>query len=381
MRVQTGIGGPASGRQQADPYVVVRNLTKVFRTKRGEHTALDNVSIEIGAREFVVLLGPSGCGKTTLLRCIAGLERPDKGEILIDGKVVFSAEKRIELPPEKRNLGMVFQSYALWPHMTVFENVAYPLRSGRRLPDAELRKRVTEALARVGLDSYAVSYPGQLSGGQQQRVALARAIVATRGLVLFDEPLSNLDAKVRERLRIELLGLQRGIGFASIYVTHDQTEALALADRIAVMNVGRFAQIGGPNDIYMEPQTRYVAHFVGTANEIKGKLKSVADGRCEVETAAGLIRGIAAPGLKEPGQPVVVVVRPEQCRFTAHAGDNQIASTVERSMFLGAHVEHVVEHDGLHLLVVTQGNEKSAPGSSVTVAFEPAQTRVFPAEA
>jgi iron(III) transport system ATP-binding protein len=197
----------------------------MFRTKRGEHVALDNVSIDIGAGEFVVLLGPSGCGKTTLLRCIAGLERPDSGEILIDGKVVFSSAKGIELPPEKRNLGMVFQSYALWPHMAVFKNVAYPLRSGRRAGVEEVQQRVTEALTRVGLESYAMSYPGQLSGGQQQRVARARAIVATPGLVLFDEPLSNLDAKVRERLRVELLALQRGIGFASLYVTHDQIEA------------------------------------------------------------------------------------------------------------------------------------------------------------
>jgi iron(III) transport system ATP-binding protein len=381
MRAETEHADGVPARQSAEPYVVVRDVTKVFRTRRGEHVALDNVSIDIGTREFVVLLGPSGCGKTTLLRCIAGLERPDRGEILIDGKVVFSAAKGIELPPEKRNLGMVFQSYALWPHMTVFENVAYPLRSGRRIGESDVRSRVGEALARIGLETYALSYPGQLSGGQQQRVALARAIVATRGLVLFDEPLSNLDAKVRERLRIELLALQRSIGFASLYVTHDQTEALALADRIAVMNVGRFAQMGSPNDIYRNPQSRYVAHFVGTANEIKGKLGSLAAGNCEVETAYGTIRGVAAPGVTDAGQPVAVVVRPEHCRFAAADGDNLISCTISRSMFLGAHVEHVVERAGLTLLVVTQGDDRVVAGSNVTVAFDPAHTRIFPAEA
>jgi iron(III) transport system ATP-binding protein len=381
MRAETEHADGVPARQSAEPYVVVRDVTKVFRTRRGEHVALDNVSIDIGTREFVVLLGPSGCGKTTLLRCIAGLERPDRGEILIDGNVVFSAAKRIELPPEKRNLGMVFQSYALWPHMTVFENVAYPLRSGRRIGESDVRSRVGEALARIGLETYALSYPGQLSGGQQQRVALARAIVATRGLVLFDEPLSNLDAKVRERLRIELLALQRSIGFASLYVTHDQTEALALADRIAVMNVGRFAQMGSPDDIYRNPQSRYVADFVGTANEFRGKLVSLANGQCEVATAFGTLSGVAAPGTGGPGQAVSVVIRPEHCRIGTAVGANSITCRIVRSMFLGAHVEHVAELDGMTFTIVTQGDARIAPDSTVVVQFDPAHARVFPAQA
>ncbi|MDE3078339.1 MAG: ABC transporter ATP-binding protein, partial [Chloroflexota bacterium] len=243
---------PSAGGREAR--VAVRNLTKVYHTRRGPVLALDNVSLEIAAGEILVLLGPSGCGKTTLLRCIAGLERPDSGELYVQGRPVFSSSTHVWLPPERRQLSMVFQSYALWPHMTVFENVAYPLRNVK-VPAAEVRERTEAVLGVVGLGAYAPAYPGQLSGGQQQRVALARAIVANEGVVLFDEPLSNLDAKVRERLRVDLLALQRDIGFSALYVTHDQTEATALGDRIAVMSTGRMAQSGTPVEIYDRPSS------------------------------------------------------------------------------------------------------------------------------
>ena len=300
----------------ATPRVVVKNLTKIYRTRRGEHRALDNVSLEIGSGEFVVLLGPSGCGKTTLLRCVAGLETPDAGEISIDGRVVFSSEKRINLPPERRGLGMVFQSYALWPHLTVFENVAYPLREGGT-PRGDISIRVKEALERVALETYADAYPGHLSGGQQQRVALARAMVAAHGLVLFDEPLSNLDAKVRERLRLELIALQRSVGFSSLYVTHDQSEALALADRIAVMAIGRISQVDAPQTIYTQPASRYVANFVGKTNEVSGRIVAIDGKACSAETPLGVLSGITGPGVIEVGQAVRILVSSRGLQFLA----------------------------------------------------------------
>ncbi|HEX6511766.1 MAG TPA: ABC transporter ATP-binding protein, partial [Chloroflexota bacterium] len=248
------------------PRVLVSHVSKTYRTRQREVVALADVSLAVADGEILVLLGPSGCGKTSLLRCIAGLERPDQGEIFIHGKAVFASSSGLALPPEDRHLSMVFQSYALWPHMSVFENVAYPLRN-LKLKDAEVRERTTAVLGVVGLADYAAAYPGQLSGGQQQRVALARAVVANEGVVLFDEPLSNLDAKVRDRLRVELLALHRDIGFSALYVTHDQTEATALGDRIAVMDVGTVAQVGTPPEIYRQPNSRYVAQFIGSANE------------------------------------------------------------------------------------------------------------------
>ncbi len=363
------------------PRVAVEGLTKRYRTKGGEHVALDNVSIDIGAGEFVVLLGPSGCGKTTLLRSIAGLEEPDGGDIRLDGQIVSSASRNIWLPPEDRNLGMVFQSYALWPHMNVFENVAYPLRNGK-LKEAEIRPRVAQALERVGLSAVMASYPGQLSGGQQQRVSLARALVSTGGLVLFDEPLSNLDAKVRARLRIELVSLQQSMGFSSLYVTHDQSEALALADRIAVMEVGRIAQIGTPEEIYDSPATRYVADFIGSANEIVGEVMRIEGGTCVVATPVGQLVGGAATGVASVGQKVAVMFRPEQCALsrnaTATSGLNTIATTLERSLFQGATFEHVLRAGTNLIVAISIGGDRYAHGETVSLSFPESRTLVFP---
>jgi iron(III) transport system ATP-binding protein len=377
---------PAAARPQTDdargPRVSVRGLTKRFRTKAGEHVALDNVSIDILAGEFLVLLGPSGCGKTTLLRSIAGLEEPDGGDILLEGQIVSSASRNVWLPPEDRNLGMVFQSYALWPHMNVFENVAYPLRN-ERLKEAEIRPRVSQTLDRVGLGALAASYPGQLSGGQQQRVALSRALVSTNGLVLFDEPLSNLDAKVRARLRLELVALQQAIGFSSLYVTHDQSEALALADRIAVMEVGRIAQIGSPEEIYETPATRYVADFIGSANEVQGTVGRLAGDECLVETSLGTLVGRAGAGVDSVGQRVAVMFRPEQCSIAptgaAVAEDmNRMTGLLERSLFQGATFEHVLRA-GSHLVVATViGGERFVHGAELAVAFPRRKTMIFP---
>ncbi len=372
---------PGQSAASTTPRVSVQNLTKRYRTRAGEHTALDSVSIDIHPGEFVVLLGPSGCGKTTLLRSIAGLEQPDGGDIQIEGQIVSSAGRDIWFPPEERNLGMVFQSYALWPHMSVFENVAYPLRN-QRVKDAELRPRVTQALDRVGLAHLSQSFPGQLSGGQQQRVALARALVSTGGLVLFDEPLSNLDAKVRARLRIELVALQQEIGFSSLYVTHDQSEALALADRIAVMEVGKIAQIGTPEEIYDAPASRYVADFIGSANEMQGEVTAL-DGRtCVVSTPAGVIAGSAGAGVATIGQKVAVMFRPEQCGLAvdgaAPATHNTVSAVLERSLFQGSTFEHVLRVADKLIVAIAIGGERHPHGENLTVSFPKARTMIFP---
>jgi iron(III) transport system ATP-binding protein len=366
-----------AGEQMPRPNVVVRNLTKTYRSGRRTHVALDNVDLEVRGGELVVLLGPSGCGKTTLLRCIAGLETPDQGDILIDDRLVFSSEKRINVPPEGRNLGMVFQSYALWPNMSVFENVAYPLRSGPRLKGGEIERRVREALHRVGLETQADRHPGQLSGGQQQRVSLARALVADRKLVLFDEPLSNLDAKVRERLRIELLDLQRDVGFTGIYVTHDQVEALALADRVAVMDVGHMAQIGTPHDVYVRPRSRYVAHFVGSANEFEGRIIRTDGQRCEVTTALGSLTGVQGREALSVGQDVAVIIRPENCRISAEPSSTTVSCILKESMFLGSHVQCVLKANDQEFSAVVQGATPPRT-KSIFVTFDPDQTLVFP---
>jgi iron(III) transport system ATP-binding protein len=321
-----------SNEEPQKPWVRVRDLTKVYHTRRGEVVALRGVSLDIVEGEILVLLGPSGCGKTSLLRCVAGLEHPTSGEITVHGRTVYSSEQGISIPPEQRKLSMVFQSYALWPHMTVFQNVSYPLKISR-VRDAEIRDRVHNILVLAGLEKLAANYPGQLSGGQQQRVALARALVANDGLILFDEPLSNLDAKVRERLRDELISMQQRFGFTAIYVTHDQVEAAALGHRIAVMEVGEVAQLGSPTEIFNIPGSRHVADFVGCTNELVGTVAGSVDGLLQVDTPIGRLLG--APALPAPGagQPVRVMFRPEHCRVSGRdsGGANTFTARVQQS--------------------------------------------------
>jgi iron(III) transport system ATP-binding protein len=326
------------------PVLKISGLTKFFRrADRSVVPAVDDVSMEVHAGEFVVLLGPSGCGKTTLLRCVGGLERPDEGSIEIGGKEVFSSERGVNLMPEDREIGMVFQSYALWPHMTVFENVAYPLRA-RRVPKSEIGARVHEALTMVGIPELTAQYPSQMSGGQQQRVALARAIVARSRLVLFDEPLSNVDAKVREQLRDELVEMQRKLDFAAVYVTHDQDEAMALAHRIAALRKGKVAQIGTPRDLYLTPRSLYVANFVGTTNTVKGIIAGFENGLATVRTEHGNLKALPMVEGLSAGDTVAVAFRPERCTLTPVpvAGDNQIPVQLVSSTFLGARSEHLV---------------------------------------
>lgn len=358
----------------SDTVVSLRGVSKRFRRGDGTvATAIDHVSLDVAAGEFLILLGPSGCGKTTLLRTIAGLEEADAGSIEVRGRTVFDAERGINLSPDKRDLSMIFQSYALWPHMTAFENVAYPLRSRGVKSKTELRDKVHQALEMVGIPELSGQYPNQMSGGQQQRIALARALVGGGDLVLFDEPLSNVDAKVRESLRRELLEMQRDLGFAAVYVTHDQQEAMELAHRIAVMGAGRVQQLGSPEDVYLRPETRYVANFVGSSNEIPGVVTAVGDGTATIETALGPVTGAVAGSL-ERGDRAVASFRPENARVTASGG--AWAGEVERTLFLGAHTERIVRVGDLALRTTTPGTTP-APSGAVTVDVDAASLRIL----
>src|SRR5438874_4855102 len=269
----------------------VRNLAKSFsagkREARGRVLAVDDVSFEVAAGELFTLLGPSGCGKTTTLRSIAGLEVPDEGEISVGGRVFFSSSPRIQVPANERGLGMVFQSYAIWPHMNVHKNVAFPLEvlpRQQRPSRREIRERVERVLTVVNLDHVAARQATDLSGGQQQRLALARALVMEPPLLLLDEPLSNLDAKLRENMRFELKRLQRELGITGVYVTHDQVEALAMSNRVAVMRDGRLEQVGRPREIYERPRSKFVADFIGTSNFIDGVVEARDGDRYRVQT-------------------------------------------------------------------------------------------------
>lgn len=368
---------PSEDKVTSRTRLSVKDLFKNYRTRHGDVSALGGVSLEVTEGEIMVLLGPSGCGKTTLLRCVAGLETPSSGQISIDGNSVYSSNEGIDVLTEHRKLAMVFQSYALWPHMTVEENVSYPLKTAK-VNKAETKDRVRSVLSTVGLDRFIANYPSQLSGGQQQRVALARALVANQGLVLFDEPLSNLDAKVRERLRDELLSLQQKLNFTSLYVTHDRTEATALGHRIAVMEEGAIAQLGSPTEIYNQPQSPYVADFVGSANKLIGQCSSVRDGEVEIITPVGHVRGATLEGDYEVGQPVQIMFRPEHCRLVENTvGANVISGEIARSVFLGSHIEYSVAVGEEEVVVGTMDPSRIPVGTKVGVKLDASLTRVF----
>lgn len=372
-----------SDQRNTDPVVRVRNLSKTFIREGGESVrAIDDVSFDVPSGEFTVLLGPSGCGKTTLLRAIAGLEEPNEGTIELHGKAVFSSSEGVNIPPDSRRISMVFQSYALWPHMSAFDNVAYPLQVFRRsqIPKNQISERVHHVLELVGIPNLDEQYPGQMSGGQQQRVALARALVPGTDLVLFDEPLSNVDAKVREQLRLELLEMQTELGFAALFVTHDQAEAMILADRIAVLSQGRIVQFGPPQDVYYAPNSRYVANFIGSTNEIAGSVVSIDEAdRCVVESADEFIFGVAgSPGLSV-GDAVVAVWRPEQLSMQASnpGMDNSWRGTVGASLFLGSHTEVLVETPNHQLRVWSPVIAEFPAGEEVWVSVPIENVRVL----
>ena len=341
--------------------------------------AVDALDLTISPGEFLVLLGPSGCGKTTTLRCLAGLETPDAGRIVLGDTVVFDSEKRIDVPPDRRDIGMVFQSYALWPHMTVRRNIAYPLRA-RRLKHG-LRDGWVESTAElVDCTSLLDRYPSQLSGGQQQRVALARGLVARPELVLFDEPLSNLDARLRDQVRAELHELHGRLGFSAVFVTHDQSEALALGDRIAIMRSGRIEQYGEPEDVFEQPATEYVAEFIGMSNRIEC---DYADGRWYANSSP--LRGHPP---STANVPVVLRLRPDDVHVTARGdevpdGRTAVDGTVVDTGYGGRHVDVVVElTDGrVRARVPTATGphwaRSLAAGVAVTLSFAPSAARSF----
>lgn len=367
----------------ASPAVRVEGLRKRFRREDGsEVLAINDVTFDVAPGEFIVLLGPSGCGKTTLLRTIAGLESPDEGTIEIGGRTQFSSELGISAPPERRGISMIFQSYALWPHMTVFKNVAYPLtsRKGLRLSKAEIAIRVREALTQVGIPELEAQFPSQMSGGQQQRVALARALVSNDDLILFDEPLSNVDAKVREQLRLELVSMQQRLGFSALFVTHDQTEAMELATRIAVVDAGRIAQFATPREIYSAPATRYVARFIGAINESEGRVVDVRAGHMTVETDHGLIVSTDTSAGLEVGDSAVALWRPERGALTGDepGAANRWKVSVDASMFVGSHTEYLVRSNAMTARVWSARSEEFAAHTETWLGVSAEDVRVLP---
>jgi len=377
-------GKTASAKEDADGVMVqVWNLKKGFRRLGGEYvTAVNDVSLSISPGKLVVLLGPSGCGKTTLLRCIAGLEHPDAGRIEINGKCVFDSYEGIRLAPEHRAVSMMFQSYALWPHMTAYKNVEYAARSSGFSKDVDAR--VTKALRQVGIPQLGDQYPSQMSGGQQQRVALARSLAVEPPVVLFDEPLSNVDAKVRDQLRQELVAMQRALRFAGVYVTHDQLEAMQLADRMAVMDNGSILQLDTPIEIYRNPISRYVACFVGQANDLEATVQTTNFDPSELVldtsfgplvTTGGRLSGVAAKSK------VRVILRPEDIKLItgeAPSGRNVWRGTIQTVMFSGAHVEYRVRIGEQQLHVRSDARELLREGDMVSVAVDPALVYLFP---
>lgn len=357
--------------RSAAPFLEARGLVKRFGSER----AVDEVSFGIRRGGFLTLLGPSGCGKTTTLMCIAGLHRLDAGEIRVGDATYSSAATGTFVPPEKRDIGMVFQSYAIWPHMTVAQNVAYPLEI-RKLGRAEIDERVNEVLRLVGLGDMTGRLATQLSGGQQQRAALARAIVFRPRLLLFDEPLSNLDLKLREQMRIELKRIQHEVGITSVYVTHDQAEALVMSDEIIVMSKGRIQQRGGPQDIYARPVNRYVSNFIGVANLLEGTVVRVtAPGRGEFEVNHENAR-VHLPcrlgeGLGE-GSPAVLSVRPENVQATREAnGGPCLEGEVLQTIFLGNCLECRVLWGRFEWKVLAHPRANLRPGERVYLRLDP----------
>jgi putative spermidine/putrescine transport system ATP-binding protein len=337
----------------------IQSVTKSF----GPNTVLDGISIDVRPGEFMTFLGPSGCGKTTLLRMVGGFGEPDSGRILLAGRDIT------RLPPNQRDCGFVFQSYALFPHMTVRANVAYGLKL-RKLPAAEIKSRVDTVLSMVGLEAFADRHPKQLSGGQQQRVAIARAIAIRPSLLLMDEPLSNLDAKLRERIRFELRALQKQLGITTVFVTHDQEEAMAVSDRIVVMNKGHIEQIGTPAEIYGDPASLFVADFVGVNNLVPGKVREARGRTVMVETAAGLLE--ASHRSSSNGDHVQLALRPEMITLmpagdASSAGGGQLEGTVKMAAFLGAATRYEVEvcDDVVLKVAAPAGSAPHALGSRV----------------
>jgi iron(III) transport system ATP-binding protein len=355
--------------------VELKNLTKRY----GNAAVVDDVSLLIEHGKLVCLLGPSGCGKTTTLRLIAGFVEPSEGEIRVGDRVVSSPAST--LPPEKRNMSMIFQSYALWPHMTVRDNIIYGLKL-RKLDRDTIAKKLDAILSTTKLAPLADRYPGELSGGQQQRVALARALIVEPETLLLDEPLSNLDANLREEMRFEVRRLHDAFRYTTVYVTHDQSEAMTTADLICVMNAGRIEQSGSPEDIYDRPVSEFVARFIGASNVVKGR--SLDDGRVEIAGVPVRCQGIQ-PGTKlTAGRDTAVSIRPHDIKIAGNGGqnsnpgDNNLPATVVRQVYLGGSRDYMVEtKDGTQLRVITAAEDSIAPGSTVWLHLPPDRCRAL----
>ena len=346
----------------------LEGISKTFRHRiKGEVAAVDQVSLEVQPGEFLTLLGPSGCGKTTTLRMVAGFERPDRGRVYI------AEEDVTDLMANERNIGFVFQNYALFPHLSVFENVAYGLRV-KGMPKGEIEKNISEVLSLVGLKGYERQFPHQLSGGEQQRVALARAVVIEPRVLLFDEPLSNLDAKLRVYMRSEIRRLQKALSITAVYVTHDQEEAMAISDRIAVMNEGKIAQIGTAEELYIRPESPFVARFIGKTNALPAVAREVQGNQAGLEILGQpyLISHRFAD--LSVGDKVTVFIRPECVELTRDLGERQLNGSVLEKTFLGEKVEYLVEVDGHSLSATSYDPSQSGTfslGEKVGVCLNP----------
>lgn len=356
-------------------YLTLENITKVFPSRGavGEVVAVQDVNLEIQEGELITLLGPSGCGKTTTLRMVAGFEFPSAGRIVLDGQEINS------LPPHKRDMSMVFQSYALFPHLTVFENVAYGLNV-QRLNKKTIAERVGRVLDLVHLQGYGDRAPGQLSGGQQQRVALARALVMEPKVLLMDEPLSNLDAKLREEMRTEILRIQRELNITSVYVTHDQIEAMTLSDRIVIMNEGLIEQVGTPVEIYRFPNSRFVANFIGRANFLDGTVLAQQDSNVTIKSLGETVNLSNVKHQFREGESATLIVRPEMIQIRKNGGLYQ--GTIRQAVYLGDMIEYTVDVGGVAILGTETDphvTELFPEGERVTLDFAQDRIQVLPA--
>lgn len=357
-------------------YIDIRNLFKTFK----KVVAVNHIDLEVQQGEMLTLLGPSGCGKTTTLRCIAGLEKPEGGDIIIDGRPMLS---KGFVPPAERGIGMVFQNYAVWPHMRVFNNVVYGMKL-QKISKEEIRDRAEKVLGLVGLEGLEDRYPAQLSGGQQQRVALARALVRNPKVLLLDEPLSNLDAKLREKMRFEIKSLVRRMGITAVYVTHDQAEAMVISDRIAVMNAGDVVQVGTPDEIYEKPANRFVADFIGTMNFIPGSIVEAVSGTDTVHVKTGFTDRMICTSVGDidttPGKEVFASIRPEDVDVIIEVNEdreNQFKGTIAHKAYLGNFLYFFVNVDGSEIRVQVPHYLPHEEGEEILLYFKPEKCMIL----
>jgi ABC-type Fe3+/spermidine/putrescine transport system ATPase subunit len=357
-------------------FIEIQNLFKRFK----DVVAINRIQLEIEKGEMLTLLGPSGCGKTTTLRCVAGLEKPEEGDIIIDGQPMLSQGF---VPPAKRGIGMVFQNYAVWPHMKVFSNIVYGLKL-QKIPKTKIREQAKQVLELVGLTGLEDRYPAQLSGGQQQRVALARALITNPKVLLLDEPLSNLDAKLREELRFEIKSLVRRMDITAVYVTHDQAEAMVISDRIAVMDAGNVVQIGNPQDIYKRPANRFVADFIGTMNFMPGEVVEVLDDRNTVavktEFSEKMICATSDGAAAAPGTKVYASIRPEDVEvFTERprAAENVYKGKIVHKAYLGNFLFFFISVNDTMIRVQVPYNLPQEEGQELYLFLDPKKCMIL----